>query len=246
MPPDHKPTHRGGASRQDRMRPANDVLRRCNPSSRSWNALHRGEPGHVKVVCRNRADFHMSIAGGFAASTRLARPSSAKDVYPARPSVRSRSAIRFDEHVADALFAAHRQTEAVGPAQEDALRPEREGLEDVGPAADAAIEQDGGSVADRRGHSRQGVERRDAAVELAAAVVGDDHARRSVIDGPIGRRQAWSTPFTRTGSRVDWQQPAEVVPGVRADRRRCGGSTRSLAPGSIGDRRRPCPERPGR
>ena len=63
-------------------------------------------------------------------------------------------------------------------------------------------------------HSRQCVESCDGPVELAASVVGYDHAGHSLVHGPP-RVVGVQDPLTSTGSRVDWTEPAEVVPGAR-------------------------------
>ena len=60
---------------------------------------------------------------------------------------------------------------------------ERQRLQDVHAAADAAVHQDLQPVARRRDHLGERVERRGRAVELAAAVVRDDDARGAGLRG---------------------------------------------------------------
>ena len=54
--------------------------------------------------------------------------------------------------------------------------PKRQRLEDIGAAADAAIEEHRHLALHRRDHFRQRIERADAAIDLAAAMVGDHDA----------------------------------------------------------------------
>ena len=77
------------------------------------------------------------------------------------------------------------EREAVGVRAADEHRPcaERDRLERVGAAVDTAVEEHRDPVADRLDDRRQRVERRDRAVDLAAAVVGDDDAVDPVLDG---------------------------------------------------------------
>ena len=60
-------------------------------------------------------------------------------------------------------------------ADQDGAGAQGEGLEDVGAAADAAVDVDLDPVADRGGDLGEGVGGGDGGVELAAAVVGDHH-----------------------------------------------------------------------
>ena len=66
-------------------------------------------------------------------------------------------------------------------AGEHRARAERERLDDVGAAADAAVEEHLDPAVDRVDHLRQRVERRRDAVELAAAVVRDDERGGAVL-----------------------------------------------------------------
>ena len=63
-------------------------------------------------------------------------------------------------------------------AGEHGARAERERLDDVGAAADAAVDQHLDAAVDRLDHLGQRVDRRRDAVELAAAVVRDDDRPR--------------------------------------------------------------------
>ena len=70
------------------------------------------------------------------------------------------------------------------------------------PRADAAVHEHDGVVADRRAHLDERVERGDRAVDLAAAVVRDDDARRRRRRARARASSAVSTPFTSSGSDV--------------------------------------------
>src|SRR4051794_40402650 len=57
------------------------------------------------------------------------------------------------------------------PADQHHLRTERQCLDDVAAAANAAVEYDGAAIADRFNNFRQHVDRRNGAVESASAVI---------------------------------------------------------------------------
>ena len=84
-------------------------------------------------------------------------------------------------------------------------------MNDVGAGADAAVEQHGEVVADRVGDRRQRVERGDLAVDLAAAVVGDDDA----VDPALARRRGvlgMKDPLEQDRQVGRRAQELEVVP----------------------------------
>src|SRR5688572_16393000 len=85
------------------------------------------------------------------------------------------------EHLRNALVAAEGQAVHRRPADEDCASAQRERHRDVRAPAYAAVEVHLGAVADRLDDLRQRLQRRDRAVELAAAVVRDDNARRAVL-----------------------------------------------------------------
>ncbi len=64
---------------------------------------------------------------------------------------------------------------------------ERQGEEDVGAGADAAVEQHRDAAADLGGDLGQHVEAGRGRVDLAAAVVGDEDRRRARADGRLRR-----------------------------------------------------------
>ena len=115
--------------------------------------------------------------------------------------------------------------------------PERQRAHDVGAAAHAAVEQHLHAAAGQRlGDGRERVQRGGHAVELAPAVVGDDHAvgaavgraarrrrgaaRPSAAIGPGQRaRRRSSSAQARWGSN-SWRQPAALRRGQPGERRR--------------------------
>ena len=87
------------------------------------------------------------------------------------------------EHALGALGAGDREPPDGRAADEDRVGAESQGDGDVGAAADAAVDEDGGPACDRLDHLRQGVGAGQNAIELTAAVVGDDDAGGAVLDG---------------------------------------------------------------
>ena len=139
-------------------------------------------------------------------SAGLVQPSSFR---PSSSSSRSSSST-----CADALLAAGREAAEDGPAGERRARAEGERLEHVGAAADAAVDQHLDPLADRLDHLGQGVQRRGDAVELAPAVVRDDHRGRAVLGGQQ-RVLGGQDPLDHERQRADRVQPLEVAPGER-------------------------------
>ncbi len=82
----------------------------------------------------------------------------------------------------DAHLPAGGEAVGVGAADEDGPGAEAERLDDVAAAADAAVDEDFGAVADRVEHLRQHAQRRGDAVQLPAAMVGDDDAVGSGVE----------------------------------------------------------------
>ena len=113
-----------------------------------------------------------------------------------------------------ALFAADCQAEDKRSAEQNGPGSQRDRLEHVRPAPDAAIEEDRRPIADGIGDRGQCVEGRDRPVKLAAAMVGDDHAGRTLIDRLsriIGMKDALDDD--RQPCRP--AEPSQVVPGAR-------------------------------
>ena len=94
-------------------------------------------------------------------------------------------------------------------------------------AADAAVEEDRELVADRLGDRRQGVERGDRAVDLAAAVVGDDDPVDAALRRLAGVVDVLD-PLDEDRQRGPLAQPGEVVPvqrGVGLDAEEVAGGS---------------------
>ena len=71
-------------------------------------------------------------------------------------------------------------------AAEHGLGAQGQGLHDIGAAADAAVEQDGGLVAHLGDDAGQHVDRGDGDIKVTAAVVGDHDAVRAAFHGDAG------------------------------------------------------------
>ena len=97
-------------------------------------------------------------------------------------------------------------------ADEDGFGAEGEGFQDVAAAADAAIHQDGDLAGDGFDYVGEGVEGADDAVELAAAVVGDDDAGGTALDGDFSVFGG-DDAFENDGEFAGATDPVDVVPG---------------------------------
>ena len=116
------------------------------------------------------------------------------------------------EHVGDAGLAVGRQPPEVGAADHHRAGPERQRLDDVAAAADAAVEQHLDLVADRVDDRRQRADRRRRAVEVVAAVVGDRDRVGADLDraaGVVGVHHA----LDQKRAAPLLAQPGEVLPG---------------------------------
>jgi hypothetical protein len=81
------------------------------------------------------------------------------------------SSSRISKEAHHALGAAGGEAIDIGAAARDRVGAEDQRLDDVGAAADAAIDDDPRSPADRFGDLRQHVDRTDALIELPPAMV---------------------------------------------------------------------------
>jgi hypothetical protein len=86
------------------------------------------------------------------------------------------------QHAAGAALTTCRQPPERGPADEDRVGAQRQGYGNVGAAADAPVDEDGGTSLDRVHYLGQRVGAGEHAVELAPTVIGDDHPGRPVLD----------------------------------------------------------------
>ena len=104
-----------------------------------------------------------------------------------------------------------------GPADQHRARAERQRLDDVDAAAEAAVDQHRRCAADRLDDARQRADRGDCAVELAPAVIGDDDS--------VGAALQRFARIVRMQKALDHQraaplpaQPFDVAPADRRDR----------------------------
>jgi hypothetical protein len=85
---------------------------------------------------------------------------------------------------------------------------------------DAAIDQKGDAPADGSDHARQGIQRGGRAIELPAAMVGNDHPVDPACDrlgGLLGMKNA----FQQQGTLPHPAQPLDVAPGHRRIEQAC-------------------------
>ena len=78
------------------------------------------------------------------------------------------------EHVEDAVLAGAGDAPEMRAPDQHRARAERQRLDDIDAAPEAAVDQHRRLALDRLDHSRQRADRGDRAVELAPAMVGDD------------------------------------------------------------------------
>ena len=110
---------------------------------------------------------------------------------------RERAAQVVGERVDDgahAGLAARRQAPRVRPADEHGVGAERERAQDVGAVADPAVDEHRHPAGDGRGDLAQRDGGRHAAVELAAAVVGDDDRVGAGVERRVGVLGAQERP----------------------------------------------------
>ena len=113
----------------------------------------------------------------------------------------------------DPIDAVERETVGVGPPDADRPRPERQRLDDVGSRANPRVEQHR-RRARRRDDARQHVDRRHAAVGLAAAMVGAIDPVNAAVDGPA-RIVRMANAFEDQRQFCERSQPGQVGPGQR-------------------------------
>src|SRR5579883_2851482 len=99
-----------------------------------------------------------------------------------------------------------------GASNENGPRAQRQGLENVGAAPDAAIHVDLAAPVDRLHYLRQGFDAGENAVELPTAVIGDDDAVYAMLDRQQ-RIRGGKDAFEQDGQCGNRTQPGELVPG---------------------------------
>ena len=116
------------------------------------------------------------------------------------------------QHVGHAQRTRHGQGVHLQAADEHGVGAQCQGLEGVGAAAHAAVQQHGVALAHGGAHGGQAMQGRGCPVQAAPAVVGDDEAGRAhrlQRAGVVGVHDALD-PYGQAGLA---QQPAQVVPG---------------------------------
>ena len=115
------------------------------------------------------------------------------------------------ERLPRAGLAAGGDTVEHGAAEQHEVGAERQGLDDVGAAAEAAVDEHAQPLAHRRDDRRQRLERGERAVELPPAMVGDDDAV-----GAVARRELCildrEDAFHQQLARPRVAQPGEIGP----------------------------------
>ncbi len=114
----------------------------------------------------------------------------------------------------DARLARNRQAPKVRPPDQAGRGAERHRLDHVAAAPDAAVDQHRHAAFDRLGHARQSPDRGHRPVQLAAAVVGDDHAVDAVIDRGA-RVVRMQDALQEQRPRPDLAQPGDIAPAQR-------------------------------
>ena len=116
------------------------------------------------------------------------------------------------EGAGGAGFAGSAETISISAADEHGAGTEAKGFDDVGAAADATVEQDFGLASYGGDDFRKHAERRGNSVELTAAVIRNDDAGGSLVDGAasiVGGENALRDD--RAGP--EFAEPAKIFPG---------------------------------
>ena len=125
----------------------------------------------------------------------------------------------------DAVFSEGAEAPHIGPADPDRIGAQRQRLEDVRAAADAAVDEHRHPAPDRADDLGQRVDRRPHTVHRPAAVIGDEDPVRAVLNrllGALGRHDALQDELHVAGV----LEALDVVPGVGNAR-----AGRTLQPG---------------
>ena len=136
------------------------------------------------------------------------------DARPRPSSAESMPLRRMSSTFSTPGLAVGGEAPEVGAADHHGPGAERERLDDVAAAPDAAVEQDLDLVADRVGDRRQRADRRRRAVEVVAAVVGHRDRGDAGVDGAAGVVDAHDALEHERAVPL-LAQPGDVVPGRR-------------------------------
>ena len=107
------------------------------------------------------------------------------------------------QHPHHAGLAGGGERPALHAAEADEIGARRDRLDDIGAAAEAAVDHDFGAAGDGGDDFRQHMHGAAAVVELAAAVIGDVDPLDAVIDRDLG--------VFRGGDALDHQRDLELV-----------------------------------
>ena len=151
------------------------------------------------------------VGRGMASARRSTR---AMPSQPPSASTRSMSRRKMSSTARDAGLARDREAPKMRPPDQAGRGAERHRLDHVAAAPDAAVDQHRDAAFDRLGHGRQSADRGDRAVQLAAAVVGDDHAVDAVIDRGA-RLVRMQDALQEQRPRPDLAQPGDIAPAQR-------------------------------
>ena len=188
------------------------------------------EHATVQHGSRDRPDVQTRPCRSTACGATCARVTSAGVRQPTSCSASSISARSSSSTCRDALLAADGEAPERRAADEHGAGAERERLDDVGAAADAAVDEHLDPTVDRLDDLGQRVDRRGDAVELPAAVVRDDDPGGAVLAreprvlggerSPSGRRAAPRATANRSTSAhvTDGEIGSNALRGVRSAR----------------------------
>ena len=121
--------------------------------------------------------------------TEVAPRESATDLQPISLMSRSISVRIRLQGTLDAGLSGSGQREKIVAAEADRLGAQREGLQHMRAALDAAVDQHIDLVADGVDDLGQLIEGAARAVQLPAAMIGDDDAAAADVDGLLGVRE---------------------------------------------------------
>src|SRR6266480_4359335 len=113
------------------------------------------------------------------------------------------------EGTGGAGFAGSAETVGISAADKNGAGTEAKGFDDVGAAADSAVEQDFGLASDGGDDFRKYAKRRGDSIELAAAVIRNDDGGGANVDGAasiVGGENA----FCDDGAGPEFAEPAKI------------------------------------
>src|SRR6267143_2182438 len=110
-----------------------------------------------------------------------------------------------------ARLAPRGQAVQRGAPDHDGLRTQRERLDDVGTAAEAAVDENGEALADCVRDLRQHLDRRDTGIQLPPAVIAQHDAVAAQCCGALGVRDAQYS-FDQELAAPQLPDPGDVIP----------------------------------